>query len=207
MSEKQKAKPKASLGRKRDKDLDVRIIEATVEILAELGFDSMTMDTVAAKAGSSKSTLYRRWPSKAELVRDTLIWMSRHSVELNHLPDTGSLREDLLALLKPYSSEFSERKLQVLAKLGSFFSEHGQVAKEATTGIFEPWTELNRTLMQRAIARGELPAHADIETACQVIIAMTSYCSVTQGQAFGRAEYATLLDNLLLPGLQHSPAS
>ncbi|MBT9548006.1 MAG: TetR/AcrR family transcriptional regulator [Candidatus Sericytochromatia bacterium] len=203
MSELKKAKPENTLGRKRDHTLDTRILEAAIEILAELGFDGMTMDMVAARTKSGKATLYRRWPSKAELVRDALIWMSQSSVELEHLPDTGNLRDDLLALVKPYSLEFSERKLRVLAKLGSFFSEHRKIAEEASAGIFGPWTDFNRTLMQRAIKRGEIPAQADIEMACQVIIAMTSYRSITQGQPFGRTDYAALLDHILLPGLKH----
>ncbi len=203
MSELKKAKPENTLGRKRDHTLDTRILEAAIEILAELGFDSMTMDMVAARAKSGKATVYRRWPSKAELVRDALIWMSQNSVELEHLPDTGNLRDDLLTLVKPYSLEFSERKLRVLAKLGSFFSEHRKIAEEASAGIFGPWTDFNRALMQRAIKRGEIPAQADIEMACQVIIAMTSYRSITQGQPFGRADYAALLDHILLPGLKH----
>ncbi len=197
------SKPTATMGRKRDNTLDARIIDAAIEILAELGFDSMTMDMVSARAETGKASLYRRWTSKAELVRDALIWMSHNSVELEHLPDTGNLRDDLLTLVKPYSLEYSERKLRVLAKLGSFFSEHREAAEEATAGIFGPWTEINRMLMQRAIKRGEIPAHADIEMACQVIIAMTSYRSITRGQPFGRTEYATLLDHILLPGLKN----
>ncbi len=128
--------------------------------------------------------------------------MSRGSVELEHLPDTGTLKDDLLALMKPYSSEYSERKLRVLAKLGSYFSEHGQIAEEAISSIFGPWTELNRTLMLRAIKRGELPAHAEIEMACEVIISMTSHRSLTQKKAFTKADYAALLDHILLPALK-----
>src|SRR5215218_10242265 len=94
------------LGRKRDQTAGTRIIEAAIDTLAEVGFDSMTMDMVAARAKAGKATLYRRWPSKAELVRDAVIWMSRSSVDLDELPDTGSLRGDLLALLKPYSKDF-----------------------------------------------------------------------------------------------------
>ena len=71
--------------------------------------------------------------------------------------------------MKPHSLEHSERKLRVLARLGSFFSEHRKVAEEATAGIFGPWTDANRTLMQRAIERGELPPYADIEMAVRLL--------------------------------------
>ena len=196
-------KEPAALGRKRDHTADTRIIEAAIDVLAESGFDSMTMDMVAARAKAGKATLYRRWASKAELVRDAVIWMSRSSVDLDHLPDTGSLRDDLLALLKPYSKDFGERKLRVLAGLGSFFSDHRKLAEEATAGIFEPWTAVNRTLMLRATERGEIPANADIDMACQVIISMTSFRTLTQSQRFDKAFYAALLDNILLPALRN----
>lgn len=194
-------KPAATLGRKRDQSLDTRILEATICILADVGFDSMTMDMVAAQAKAGKATLYRRWPSKVELVRDAMICMSKGSVDLETLPDTGHLREDLLALVKSHSIEYRERKLRVLAKLGSYFAEHRQATQEANAGIFGPWIEVNLSLMKRAIERGELPAHADIDMACEIIAAVTSFRS-HQGKPFGKAEYAALLDNLLLPGLR-----
>lgn len=193
----------STLGRKRDQSLDMRILEATIDTLAEVGFDGMTMDMVAARSKTGKATLYRRWPSKVELVRDALICMSKGSVDLEHLPDTGNLRDDLIALLKPYSIEYRERKLRVLARLGSYFSEHRQAAQEANNGIFGPWTDLNRKLMQRAIERGELPAHADIELACEVIVSIIFYRS-QQCKPSGREEYAALLDKILLPALKSS---
>src|SRR5262245_38845873 len=107
-SRKKATKPSTTPGRKRDETLDRRIVGAAIDILAEIGFDSMTMDMVAARAKAGKAAVYRRWSSKAELVRDALIWMSRSSVELDDLPDTGSLRGDLLAVLKPYSKDHSE---------------------------------------------------------------------------------------------------
>ncbi len=193
----------ATLGRKRDHTADDRIIEAAIDILAESGFDSMTMDMVAARAKAGKATVYRRWSSKAELVRDTLIRMSRASIALDDLPDTGSLRDDLISLLKPYSAKKSERKFRVLARLGSFFSEHQDLAEETMTGIYEPWTTLNRELMQRAVRRGELPESAAIETACSVIVAVVSYNSLTLRKPFDKSAYSALLDDILMPALKN----
>ena len=200
---KELTKESATLGRKRDLTLDVKIIEAAINVLAEVGFDKMTMDMVAAGAKSGKATLYRRWSSKAELVKDTLIWMSKTSVELETLPDTGNIRSDLLTLLKPYSIEHSERKLRVLSGLGSFFSEHQKLAEEATAGIFEPWTAINRKLLQRAIEKGEIPPQADIETVCQVIVSTVFYRTVGQHKSFDEDSYSVLLDNIILLALKN----
>lgn len=201
------AKPVSGGGRKRDSSLDSRIIEAALDILAEVGFDGMTMDAVAARAETGKASVYRRWSSKPELVRDALIQMSRTSVETEHLPDTGNLREDLLALLKPYPAGFRERKLKVLSGLGSFFSEHQELAEQALRGIYEPWTTANRCLMQRAISRGEISPQADLDTACQVMVAMTSCRAQSPYNSFITSDLTTVLDHLLLPALRHPAAS
>lgn len=201
-SSKHVTKKPTTLGRKRDHTLDTHIIEAAINILVEVGFDSMTMDMVAARAKAGKASVYRRWSSKIDLVKDALFQMSHSSVELGHLPDTGTLRNDLLAILKPHSVESGERKLRVLAGLGSFFSKHPNLAKEVSNGVFGPWTEMNRVLMQRAVERGEISPHADIEMACQIIVSMTSYRNLMQNQTFDKVFYSALLDNILLPALK-----
>lgn len=190
------------VGRKRDDSLEKAFLEAAINILAEVGFDSMTMDMVAASAKASKATVYRRWSSKPELVRDALIFMSKGSIDLEKLPDTGTLKNDLLALLKPHSIEYSERKLRVLAKLGSFFSEHQDIANEALNGIFEPWTNVNKQLMKRAQDRGEISKTADIDLACEIIIGMTSYRSQIIKKMSDKTFFAKLIDHILMPALK-----
>ncbi|WP_247900073.1 TetR/AcrR family transcriptional regulator [Paenibacillus pabuli] len=155
---------------------------------------------VAARAKAGKATMYRRWSSKAELVRDALTWMNRNHLELDLLPDTGTLRNDLLALLKPQSLEEGERKLRVLAGLGSFFSQNS----ESINGeIFEPWAVMNRELMHRSVGRGEISTRADIEMACQVITSMASYRGLVQRKTFDKHFYASLIDGVLLPALKN----
>ncbi|RYD36004.1 MAG: TetR/AcrR family transcriptional regulator [Verrucomicrobiaceae bacterium] len=196
------AAPK-KLGRKRDEGKDRDILDATLAVLAEIGFDTMTMDLVAARAKAGKATLYRRWASKGELVRDALIDMSRNSIEADQLPDTGNLRDDLLAVMKPHSMEYSERKLKVLAGLGSFSTRHPGLYDQALTGIFSPWISINTTLMKRAVQRRELPPTADIALACEVIISLTAFRTSSQRKQFNKAAYKALLDNILLPGLRN----
>ena len=194
---------KASLGRKRDDTLDARLIESAIDVIAEVGFDGMTMDMVATRAKAGKAGVYRRWASKAELVRDALISMSQSSIELGRLPDTGTLRGDLLAVLKPFSTGHGEKKYRVLGGLGSFFTAHRKASEEALAGIFEPWTIVNRSLMSRAIERGEIPDNANIEMVCQLIISTTVYRTLMQSKPFDKAYYGALLDNILLPALKN----
>lgn len=192
----------ATMGRKRDPKLDDAILDSALNILAEKGFDRMTMDMVAAKAKSGKATLYRRWPSKPELVRDALIFMSKNSIDNTQLPDTGNLKKDLVAIVKPHSLEHSQRKVRVLSKLGSFFSDHQKFGDEAIKGIFAPWEELNRILIKRAIDRGEISNKTNIDLICEIISAMTSYKVNFQRTTFAKANYEQLLDDVLLPAMK-----
>lgn len=195
----------AAVGRKRDPGLDEKILQATIDALADLGFDGMTMDMVAARGKAGKAALYRRWPSKTMLVKDALIWMSRKHLLPGSLPDTGNLRDDLLALIKPQSIQEGQRKLQVLAGLGSFWKQE-EIAETGVTEIFEPWAEANRQLIQRAIKRGEISDRAEVDQACKVISAMTSYRSLIERKTADRDFFVSLIDCVILPALLNPPA-
>ena len=69
------AAPAVKLGRRRDHSRDPEILDAAIDVLAETGFDGMTIDMVAARAKAGKATIYRRWPSKADLVLDAVACM------------------------------------------------------------------------------------------------------------------------------------
>ena len=134
-------------------------------MLAETGYDGMTIDMVAARAKAGKATLYRRWPSKAELVIDAVACMKEGDLDPAHLPDTGTLRGDLVAMIKPHSIEDGERKLQIMAGLVSMLVRATRARRSrVNAAIVEPRAAVNRILMRRAIDRGEIPADRDIET-------------------------------------------
>src|SRR5215218_6021313 len=164
------ASPDASprLGRKRDHTRDPEILAAAIDVLAETGFDGMTIDMVAARAKAGKATLYRRWPSKAELVLDAVACMKAADIVPETLPDTGSLRGDLIALIKPHSIEEGAKKLQVMAGLVSMLSQSPELADAANAAIVEPRAALNRLLLHRAIDRGEISPECDVDTLASI---------------------------------------
>ncbi|MCB1166851.1 MAG: TetR/AcrR family transcriptional regulator [Leptospiraceae bacterium] len=203
------AEPKnarSTVGRKRDDSLDPRILDAALEVLAEEGFDKMTMDMVATRAGSGKASVYRRWSSKSALVHDALIRMNENLLVLP-LPDTGNLRGDLLAVLKTPSRESVEQKYRVLAGLGSFFLQHQEFRGSSLDGVFGPIISAYRALMERARDRNELAANADIELACRIINAMPYYRRTIENKPFSRKAYIALIDRIILPALLQGPVA
>lgn len=189
------------VGRKRDHTRDTDLLEAAILVLAETGYDRMTMDMVAARAKAGKATMYRRWSSKPELVLEAIAHMKRDQVDLASLPDTGTLRGDLLGLFKPKSVEESELKMKALSGLSSMLAQHQELADATNAVIVEPWTAVNRVLIQRAIDRGEVSADIDIETLSQVIPSMSAYRTVILRKSVDQQFLTAMIDNVLLPAL------
>ncbi|MEO8527881.1 MAG: TetR/AcrR family transcriptional regulator [Pseudolysinimonas sp.] len=193
-------------GRKRDLTRDPEILAATLEVLAEEGYDGMTVDMVAARAKAGKATLYRRWPSKAELVIDAVACMKNAGLDPENLPDTGSLRGDLIAMIKPHSMEDGERKLHIMAGIVSMISRSPELATVAHQAFVAPRAAITRALIQRAVDRGEVSAEHDLETAAMVAPAMTAYRVLMLRQPVTRDFMVSVIDNVILPALGVKPA-
>ncbi|MFV8752973.1 TetR/AcrR family transcriptional regulator [Nannocystaceae bacterium ST9] len=193
-------------GRKRDPSRDAEILDATLEVLAEVGAAGLTMDLVAARAGAGKATIYRRWASKTELVIDAVAHMKRTQVDLEHLPDTGTLRGDLLGLFKPQSNDERERKLAIMNGLASLLSQDQSFADAANAAVVQPWADAQLALMQRALERGEIAATADIGTLALVMPSMAAYRTLVQRKPIDLAFIVGLIDGVLLPALRIPPA-
>jgi AcrR family transcriptional regulator len=193
------------LGRKRDHTRDPEILSAALEVLAETGFDGMTIDMVATRAKAGKATLYRRWPSKNELVIDAVACMKRGDLDLAHLPDTGTLRGDLLAMIKPRTIEEAEKKLQIMAGLMSMLSAAPELAAAANEALVKPRAEANLFLMRRAMDRGEISPDRDIATLALVSPAMAAFRTLVERKPVDRAFLVGLIDEVLLPALGLRP--
>jgi AcrR family transcriptional regulator len=191
----------ARLGRKRDHSRDPEILDAALDVLAEVGYEGMTVDMVAARAKAGKATLYRRWPSKAELVIDAVACMKQGDFTPDQLPDTGTLRGDLVAMIKPHSISDGERKLRVMAGVVSMLSRDPELADAVNRAITEPRAAVNRRLMQRAIDRGEVRADADIETIAHIGPSMAAYRVLVQRKPVDRAFLIAMIDGVVLPAL------
>lgn len=187
-------------GRKHDRSKDAALLDAAIEVVAEVGYDGMTMDLVAARAGTTKSAMYRRWPSKGELTLAAIMRLQEPETDLNDLPDTGTLRGDLIALTQPYASEEGQRKLRLLAGLSSLLERQPDLA-EAARSTIEPWVDVCRLLIERAVERGEA-ATEDAHTVARVIPSMASDHALVQRAPLDREFFVGLIDAVVLPAVR-----
>ncbi|MBM6403535.1 TetR/AcrR family transcriptional regulator [Phycicoccus sp. CSK15P-2] len=191
-------------GRKRDHSRDPEILEAALDILAECGYDGMTVDMVAARAKAGKATLYRRWPSKAHLVIDAVACMKRAQHQAPP-PDTGTLRGDLVAMIRPPGIADGQRKMQVMGGLVSLLAREPELVEAVDEAITEPRVRQNRIVLERARDRGEIRADADLELVAHIGPAMASYRTLVQRRQVDREFLVRIIDEVVLPALGVPP--
>ena len=190
---------KTKLGRKRDHTRDPEILDAALDVLAETGYDGMTIDMVAARAKAGKATLYRRWASKGELVIEAVACMKQ--IDPDSVPDTGTLRGDLIAMIKPHAIHDADKKLRIMGGLTSMLSRDPELADAAFAAIVEPRASVNRMLMQRAIDRGEISPDTDIELISLVSQSMATYRTIMLRKPVDREFLISVIDGVLMPAL------
>ena len=155
-------------GRPRSESSRNAILAAAGELLLERGLNSISMDEVAERAGASKATIYRWWPSKELLALDALF---TESEPLRHeAPDTGSFAGDLLALIGPWARQLAtEPYARVIAAFINRAQNDPQFGEEYRARFVQPRREQARVIFVRAIERGEIPADADVESALDLL--------------------------------------
>jgi AcrR family transcriptional regulator len=191
----------SKLGRKRDHTRDPEILDAALEVLAEAGYDGMTIDMVAARAKAGKATMYRRWPSKSELVIDAVACMKNADIDFDRLPDTGTLRGDLIAMIKPPSIRDSTTKLKIMAGLVSMLTRNPELADAANTAMVEPRAAATRMFFKRAIERGEISADCNVEMLSLVSASMVAYRALILQKPVDRAFLISIIDGVLMPAV------
>lgn len=166
-----RGRTRASIGAVRNPETTEAILQAAEQILDENGYHAFSLDAVVRRAGSSKPTIYRWWSNKGELLRDVY---ERAGEAALTLPDTGSLFGDLSEHLHSLRSWWkSSRSGEALR---SFITEIQ--LKPDTIHTFRRDFLARRSrilvlLMQRAVARGEIPASARIDAAVELLVGIS----------------------------------
>jgi AcrR family transcriptional regulator len=154
-------------GRPRSEKARTAILDAAAGLLLDKGLAAVSMDAVAAQAGVSKATIYRWWPTKQTLALDALY----HEWAAVPPPrDTGSLRDDLLSLLRPWVRLVGRRPYaRVIAALITETQTDPEFASLYRARFVEPRREHARAILRRAIERGQAPPNTNIEVALDLL--------------------------------------
>ena len=175
-------------GRPRSVDADVAILAAALELAGEVGVRALSMDEVAARAGVSKATIYRRWSSKEALVLDAL----RSAIEPVGSVDHGSLGADLRQYLREMTARMSVGRGDVLPHL----IEVACYDPSIRTSL-DDWVRHRRAplvaILERGVERGELAADTDLELLLDTLIGPFVYRRLLTGGAIDE----TVVDRLL----------
>jgi AcrR family transcriptional regulator len=146
------------------------VLRAATEELARAGYAALRVEDVAARAGVNKTTVYRRWPTKADLVGAVMRSISEPG---GPPPDTGSVRDDLMQLLQDFVERVSLPEGRTLMRVFATELDHPEVealANSLRDEVRVPWLEA----IARAIGRGALPAGSDARLIVEMILGTTS---------------------------------
>jgi AcrR family transcriptional regulator len=182
--------PKARAARRRSERARLAVVHAADDLLVERGFAAVTIEGIAARAGVAKQTIYRWWPSKVEILLDSL------------LDDASS------ALTAPDSGPAAEAARRYLRGLARFLAEEpagkvllalmGEAQHDPATALLfhqrflDPQRETERAMLDRGVAAGELPADLDIDTVLDAVCGPIYYRALT-----GKHSSLAFIDELI----------
>ncbi|MEV6730861.1 MULTISPECIES: TetR/AcrR family transcriptional regulator [unclassified Streptomyces] len=190
-----------SPGRRRGPELERAILDAALEQLSTVGWNGLTMEGVAACAHTGKAAVYRRWPSKADLVADVL---RTGLPPIGGIADHGSIRGDLIRLCVRMREVMESRAGQALrAVLHECDHTHaGRFHDVIRAGLHEPAHRLIRELVQRGIERGDVRPDATGPFVADVIPAMMMYGAKVCGSEWTDPDVAEMIDQVMVPLLR-----
>jgi AcrR family transcriptional regulator len=187
--------------RERDQQREEAILRAALELLAEIGYDQLTMDAVAARARCSKATIYRRWPGKAELV---ITAVQRQGAAAHAAPDTGDLRADLLEAVAALRIGLVNQDAARIIGLMAAMRRVPALAEVVKVQLVASKREVFGAVIARAVTRGDLPATADHELLAEISSALLLSRLLVTGDPLDPAFEQHLVDAVLMPVLQHA---
>jgi AcrR family transcriptional regulator len=188
-------------GRPRDASRDEVIRRAALEVLAEQGYDNLTMDLVAARAQAGKATIYRRWPSKAELVIDAMTLVKPAVASI----DTGSLDTDLDALVEAGCSRKSAFASAVMAGVASALGRDPELLTAFRRRVTEPRIARIREILERARDRGEIDPALNIDFIATIVPSMILQNVILTGRSADRSYVEQVVAHALRPMLGLPP--
>jgi AcrR family transcriptional regulator len=182
-----------------DRSLDVAILDATLAGVAEVGYDRLSMDDVASRAGVGKAAIYRRWPSKEVVVADAIAHWRRRLGPIEP-PNTGSLRGDIDALVAatPDLNDADTHMIRVVVGVATAAMHNPVLAAALDDLVLSTPRQVVRAVLDHAVARGDIPAGRDLSLIPDVALGLNVVRVIT-GRPIDRVYVRRMLEDVILP--------
>jgi AcrR family transcriptional regulator len=181
---------------RRDEGRIQAILDATIELLAEVGFDRMTMDTIASRAQASKATIYRHWADKTELVLDAL---RSHGSIVPDVPDSGTLRGDLEAYARGAAAATAGIDGSLVVGLLAVAARDPELAALLSLQVHDAQIPMLTELVDRARGRSEVGSDIDATVISEVLPGALIMHLIVLGLPDDEVFIRRLVDHVLIP--------
>lgn len=165
-------------GRQRSEAADHAILEATLDLLSELGYGSLTMAAVIARSGVSSATLYRRWPTKQDLVAAALASLHNEIVDI----DTGTLAADVAEMVRSTADAMSVRREDIREDIAVELRRNPEFRAAINEKFIQPRRAVMAGIVERAVARGELGSDPGVDVATAFVTGPIHHWVYVQGK-------------------------
>ena len=179
-------------------DREAEVLEAALDVLADVGYDRLTMDAVAQRAKASKATLYRRWNGKVSLVIDAL-HHHHHQEAAAVAVDTGSLRGDLIESYCGTGGLTDKPEVAAFGAILTAIMRDPEFAAAFRRDVVAPKLAASKAMFERAIERGEIDPGVDIELLAPALAGIVMHRLILVGEAPTRDIVTKVIDQIILP--------
>jgi AcrR family transcriptional regulator len=181
-------------GRPRSPAADEAILDATVDLLAEQGFLGLSVEAVAARAGVAKTTIYRRWPTKDDLLTDAVACIKGSHSD----PPGESVRDDLIFMLsRMRDAWFKGRFGRLMARLAADGLERPDLYRQGRERFVAPRRAAMRRVIERGIAEGGIRGGVDPEWVISLLVSPIISAALTHQDALSRRQIDFIVDTVL----------
>jgi len=176
-------------------DREQEVLQATLDVLAEHGYDRLTMDAVATAAKASKATLYRRWNGKVSLVIDALLSQKQPT----EVPDTGTLRGDLMATYCGMGGFGDARAISTFTSVLTAMVRDEEFAEAFRRDVLGPKVAASATIYTRALERGELGEGVDLSILAPALAGIVLHRFFVLGEEPNEERIGRIIDQIIIP--------
>ncbi|MCT7659790.1 TetR/AcrR family transcriptional regulator [Mycobacterium deserti] len=190
------------MSRRRGEELESAIRSAVLRLLAERGPGGVTMESVAAEARTSKPVLYRRWPDRTSLLRDSLLGVATAAIPHD---DTGSYREDMLAVLRGWAALFTGPHAAVIRAAAAAAVNDAELTATFRDDVIGWRKQEMAALLHRGIARGDVRADVPVDIARELGQSVLWHRLLITGDEITDELIVALVDDVLVPFVAPRP--